>query len=714
MTMTPLEITLAWIMVQVTLALSPAVMLHLLASRRGPVSGSWTAAASLLMIVAITVMALVPRPRSLDDVQTHDAARVVSKTTPAAQLTVTDQGKPDSILKPSTSGFVPSLWLERYRTFMGSLGTHAELPMSTSFRWTRFLSLALIAGVAISLSRLLAGLFAVRECLRRGRVIDDPDLVDRLKALKHAMGIRRTIDVIELAELSTAATAGWRRPVILLPEDWRSWNDLERSAVLAHELAHIARSDYAAGLLSRLALSLHFYHPVSRWMFRRLLLQQELAADALGAQFSGGREVYLAVLSRMALKQERALSWPARAFLPAKGTLIRRIKMLKTNQERGQRPWSTASRLGAGLVLCCVAAGVWALPAPARGSAGDKTSEPVKEATPTVKKEPADRPPAFDLSYIPDDEVGIVAFQPAAAVRRQGMATHARALNTYLSVNWPQIARALGVPAPKCPLNVEEIEQVTASLSINRFTTTEGKELRSLIYHCVMFQTVKPFDWAKLLRSYWPELIEAREGSRVYYKLKPGSAPNLAKAPAFLIPDDRTIVFDDEDVLLRLIRRKTPTAPDFARGDDWKKVEHDLFAVVFDNHDGRLQRAVTKLNDEGEDAMVVEFLKQTRQWIFGLEDADDFLVRGFVSCHDQSDGATLAKMFEEIRVNTVQQIEKAASKPHKGDHDAEMCGLGGQVMRSLRVVADGSSFYIEPAQGVKLADLLPWMLKNGL
>ena len=74
---------------------------------------------------------------------------------------------------------------------MGSLGTHAELPMSTSFRWTRFLSFALIAGVAISLSRLLAGLFAVRECLRRGRVIDDPDLVDQLKALQHAMGIRR-------------------------------------------------------------------------------------------------------------------------------------------------------------------------------------------------------------------------------------------------------------------------------------------------------------------------------------------------------------------------------------------------------------------------------------------------------------------------------------------------------------------------------------------
>jgi hypothetical protein len=389
--------------------------------------------------------------------------------------------------------------------------------------------------------------------------------------------------------------------------------------------------------------------------------------------------------------------------------------MLKRNQERGQRPWSTASRLGAGLLLCCVAAGVWALPAPARDSGGDKPSEPEKQIKPTVKKEPADRPPAFDLSYIPDDEMGIIAFQPAAAVRRQGMAKHALALNTYLSVDWPQIARALGVPAPKCPINVEEIEQVTASLSFSRFTTNEGKELRRFILHCVMFRTVKPFDWAKLLRSYWPELIEAREGSRVYYKLKPGSAPALAKAPAFLIPDERTIIFDDEDVLLRLIRRGYPTAPDFARGADWKKAEHDLFAVVFDNHDGRLQRAVTKLKDVGKEDPVVEFLKLTRQWIFGLEDADDFLVRGFVSCHDQSDGATLARTFEELRVKAAQQVEQAASQPHKGDDVGErVARFGGQVMSRLRVLADGSSVRIEPGAGVKLVDLLPFMVKNGL
>ena len=134
-----------------------------------------------------------------------------------------------------------------------------------------------------------------------------------------AMGCLRRIEIREVPELTAPATAGWWHPVILLPDDWRSWNDTDRRAVLAHELAHIHRRDYAAGLVARLALALEFYHPLVHWMARRLQLQQELAADAIAARFAGGTDSYLLSLSRLALKQEgRSPSWPARAFLPAR------------------------------------------------------------------------------------------------------------------------------------------------------------------------------------------------------------------------------------------------------------------------------------------------------------------------------------------------------------------------------------------------------------
>ena len=152
-----------------------------------------------------------------------------------------------------------------------------------------------------------------------------------------------TIELIELSDLATPATAGWRRPMVLLPDDWRSWSESDLRAVLAHELAHIQRSDYIVGVMARLAVALHFYHPLVRWMAGRLQAQQELAADAVGARFAGGRGPYLAVLSRMALRQDTEISWwPARAFSPARGTLIRRIRMLRNHEESGDRGWAPA------------------------------------------------------------------------------------------------------------------------------------------------------------------------------------------------------------------------------------------------------------------------------------------------------------------------------------------------------------------------------------
>ena len=89
-------------------------------------------------------------------------------------------------------------------------------------------------------------------------------------------------------------------------------------AVLAHELAHVVRGDYAAGLLARLALALNGYHPMVRWMAGQLRLQQELAADAMGARLAGGRAGYLVALSRLALRQDgRSPCSPRRAFLRA-------------------------------------------------------------------------------------------------------------------------------------------------------------------------------------------------------------------------------------------------------------------------------------------------------------------------------------------------------------------------------------------------------------
>jgi len=73
--MNELGLALGWLAIQVTLAMLPAAALHLLSSRRGPVAGSWMAAAGLAMIVGLTALAFLPQP----EIKREPAASTISQ-----------------------------------------------------------------------------------------------------------------------------------------------------------------------------------------------------------------------------------------------------------------------------------------------------------------------------------------------------------------------------------------------------------------------------------------------------------------------------------------------------------------------------------------------------------------------------------------------------------------------------------------------------------
>ena len=193
-----------------------------------------------------------------------------------------------------------------------------------------------LAGTGAGLLRLMLGLWAVVACRRRGRLVDDPTMVGLLDELRGAIGCRLPVELREVPDLIGPAMAGWRRPVILLPDDWRSWDEPERRAVLAHELAHVVRGDYAAGLLARLAVALNVYHPLVHWIAGSSGCSRSWRPTRSAHSTRGVGPRYLVTLSRLALRQDgRSPCWPARAFLPARGTLIRRISMLRDETRTG-------------------------------------------------------------------------------------------------------------------------------------------------------------------------------------------------------------------------------------------------------------------------------------------------------------------------------------------------------------------------------------------
>jgi beta-lactamase regulating signal transducer with metallopeptidase domain len=93
----------------------------------------------------------------------------------------------------------------------------------------------------------------------------------------------RLVDALE-----SPASAGWWRPVILLPTALISRMPVDLiEALLAHELAHIRRHDYLVNLLQSVVEALLFYHPVTWWLSRRIRVERELIADQLAAQMTG-------------------------------------------------------------------------------------------------------------------------------------------------------------------------------------------------------------------------------------------------------------------------------------------------------------------------------------------------------------------------------------------------------------------------------------------
>lgn len=202
------------------------------------------------------------------------------------------------------------------------------------FPWLWIVVVPLVLLVAIGLIKFSIGFVAVTRLRRNSRVVKDEKLGQLIRAMSDEIGVKRQVRVLETNEILSAATVGWLKPVILLPQEWRNWNESELSSAVAHELAHVSGNDYAVNLIAQVSVALNYFNPIVHWLGRELRVSQELIADEKAAAANGGRKTYLLTMAEMALKQDNnQLGWLAQPFLPTRTTFLRRIEMLKGNKK---------------------------------------------------------------------------------------------------------------------------------------------------------------------------------------------------------------------------------------------------------------------------------------------------------------------------------------------------------------------------------------------
>jgi WD40 repeat protein/beta-lactamase regulating signal transducer with metallopeptidase domain len=227
-----------------------------------------------------------------------------------------------------------------------------------------------LLGAVLYLARALMSLALLYRCAWLARPVAEAEWADCLSSLPDQDG-RPRVAVRESRAVGSPLTLGLFRSVILLPAGWRGWSPGQLRLVLAHELAHVRRRDFLAGLAAELAVCLCWFHPLVRWLAGRLRLEQEYAADARAAA-AGGAMDYVWCLARLALDQGAGRGSPAPALWRRRPEILRRIDMLRRNRDGLPSPlrWHTASAVVALAAAACVAvAGIGPLRAIAVGAA---------------------------------------------------------------------------------------------------------------------------------------------------------------------------------------------------------------------------------------------------------------------------------------------------------------------------------------------------------
>ena len=173
----------------------------------------------------------------------------------------------------------------------------------------------------------------------------------RLSNLAGRLGIRRAVGLRIVETLASPITAGWWRPVVLVPAALVARMPPELlEALLAHELAHVRRHDFLVNLLQNVAEILLFYHPAVWWLSRRIRQERELVADSIAAQLTGEpRRLALALseLEKMQFASHRV------ALAADGGDLMQRIReLMAPHQHRSN--WKAAVA-ALGVTAACLA-----------------------------------------------------------------------------------------------------------------------------------------------------------------------------------------------------------------------------------------------------------------------------------------------------------------------------------------------------------------------
>ncbi|MCA9042542.1 MAG: carboxypeptidase regulatory-like domain-containing protein, partial [Planctomycetaceae bacterium] len=254
----------------------------------------------LFMIMLPAVILLLPEMRLLPDPGFSESFRKTAFLQ-ERQLTprFSESGLPtETVLREMSVQISPLMSTERQSVPERKSIRSNTLSMGTLLSITSLVAFCL--GGFFFLVRLLLSWRALKNIHTKAKV-DLSEIYDLMNSLKTEMGIRQEIRLLYSSEISVPMTYGFWNPCILIPTSLKDTDDQKTiTAVLIHELVHIARADFKYQLMIKLIRCCYWWHPGFWWMQRRIETLAELICDGYTAGQMQSRQEYVDVLLNQA------------------------------------------------------------------------------------------------------------------------------------------------------------------------------------------------------------------------------------------------------------------------------------------------------------------------------------------------------------------------------------------------------------------------------
>jgi TonB family protein len=172
--------------------------------------------------------------------------------------------------------------------------------------WVSYAGLVLACGVVLRLAWLLIGIYRLQKLRRAGALAVTAGGYEELAAL-----IEAGAEIRRVERLGQPVTFGVLKPAVLLPASFSALPVGVQRAVLAHELWHVRRRDWAWVLLEEAIRAAFWFNPAMWWLISRVQSSREEVVDQLTVQLTNAPKTYLEAL--LAFADEPTL-FPATPF----------------------------------------------------------------------------------------------------------------------------------------------------------------------------------------------------------------------------------------------------------------------------------------------------------------------------------------------------------------------------------------------------------------